>query len=94
MTRFLTMAAAALLFLTTLGATANAFDYSSDDDGDEDNAADFAYEMSGGGYQELQEDFENGEFNPPFDEEDDDEEDNEDDDSDEVELDEDEDEDE
>ena len=29
------MAAAALFFLTTLGATANAFDYSSDDDGDE-----------------------------------------------------------
>ena len=56
-----------------------------------DNAADFAYEMSGGGYQELQEDFENGEFNPPFDEKDEDEED---DDSDEVDLDEDEDEDE
>jgi hypothetical protein len=67
MSRLLTGGIAALFYLTAMAATANAFDYSTDDEGGTDDAADFAYEMGAGGYRELQEGFENGEFNPPFD---------------------------
>jgi hypothetical protein len=55
-------AAFSVLAMTAMVATAHAYD-----DGEED-ASDFAYEMAAGGYQELMEDYEDGEFNRPFDE--------------------------
>ena len=61
-------AAFSVLSLTAMVATAHAFDYTMDDDGDEDDASDFAYEMAAGGYQELMEEYEDGEYNQPFDE--------------------------
>jgi hypothetical protein len=65
-------AAFGVLSMTAMVATAHAFD--DWDDGEED-PFDFAHEMATGGYQELVEGFEDGEFNPPFDEVDSDDED-------------------
>jgi len=61
-------AAFSVLSMTAMVATAHAFDYTYDDDGDGEDASDFAYEMAAGGYQELMEGYEDGEFNRPFDE--------------------------
>jgi len=55
-------AAFSVLSLTAMVMPAHAFDYTMDDDGDEENAADFAYEMAAGGYQELMEEFEDDDF--------------------------------
>ena len=51
-------AAFSVLSMTTMIMPAHAFDYTYDDDGDEEDASDFAYEMAAGGYQELMEEFE------------------------------------
>ena len=61
-------AALSVLSMTAMVATAHAFDYTLGHDGDEDEASDFAYEMAAGGYHELMEGYEDGDYNTPFDE--------------------------
>jgi hypothetical protein len=71
MNKFLSLgfaAAFSVLSMTAIVAPAHAFDYTLDDDGGEEDASDFAYEMAAGGYQEMMEGYEDGEFNRPFDE--------------------------